>query len=157
VSGCAYTEYTLNGTTAEYSEPIFVDGEGRNDLQVQSVDNAGNREEMRNRRLGIDRGVPSATMETTNAVQVYIPGRPPTLRAFWTDVPLASGEDGSGVARMCFRINGAACLFGSADTDSSFAIRPNIHTGVYEVTATPTDQAGNVGATTPPFTFIVIG
>ncbi len=102
-SGCARTEYRLNGGPwVVYTTPFTVSGNGSNLLEYRSFDIAGNAESVRNRTIKIDTADPFTSRSLSG-----VPGSNGWYRTAVT-VALSCVDATSGCARSEYRLNGGS-------------------------------------------------
>ncbi|WP_027409293.1 OmpL47-type beta-barrel domain-containing protein [Anoxybacteroides tepidamans] len=123
-SGVAKTFYSINGSDYVEGTSFVVDKEGINKVTFYSVDQAGNAEEPKTIEVKIDKTAPVTTSDANGS---------------WSKekvmVKLTATDEGSGVAKTFYSINGSDYVEGT-----SFVVDKE---GINKVTFYSVDQAGN--------------
>lgn len=124
-SGVEKTLYSING--ADYAEgaTVTLEKEGANKVSFYSVDKAGNREEEQIIEVELDRTAPVTTANV-----------PTTWSKEDVTVNLTASDEGSGVAKTMYSLNGSEYTEGT-----SFTVNKE---GVNKISFYSVDQAGNV-------------
>ncbi len=132
--------------------------EGRHDLAVAAVDNAGNPSQL-DSKYSVDLTAPSATFDSPPGGLVVGPA---VLSAQASDPNLADGTAGSGVHTVTFVVSPVAnptqgtTVYPSSETVSgTWTATADLPTGVYQVVTECTDLAGNT-TYTPQATITVV-
>ncbi|WP_210651190.1 OmpL47-type beta-barrel domain-containing protein [Nocardioides sp. SYSU D00065] len=137
-SGVARTEYRIgNGAWTAYTAPFTVTAQGRQVLEVRSVDQAGNVETAQSKELAVDTGQPAVAISGIRA-RTY-PSHKATAVA-WTASDTTSG------------IRGVRATLDGEPVDAGDWGMWALSTGRHVLTVTATDVAGNVESTTVVFT-----
>jgi len=122
-TGVANTYYSLNDGPIQSGTSVFIDQEGVNRLIFNSIDKAGNMEEVKTAFIKLDKTSPVTTI---NELPAY---------AQSVDVQLASTDTLSGVNKTYYSINGSEYVEGT-----SFKVEKE---GTNEISYYSVDIAGN--------------
>jgi hypothetical protein len=142
-SGVARTEYRIgSGAWTAYTAPFVVTAQGRQVLEVRSVDEAGNVETARSRELAVDTGEPEVAISGIRA-RTYPSHKQATVA--WTATDATSGVRGV-----------RATLDGEAVEAGEWSMWL-LSTGRHVLTVTATDVAGNTSSRTVVFTVQATG
>lgn len=133
ISGVDRTEYRFdNDTWITYTTPFNIDAEGNTTVYYKSVDKAGNVETTKSEIIKIDKTPPSASIISPQANQTMNVGATVTFDA-------SGSFDNLGIASYEWD-------FGDGATGTSVSIsHAYSNPGVYDVTLTVIDEAGNTG------------
>ncbi|WP_210503403.1 OmpL47-type beta-barrel domain-containing protein [Nocardioides xinjiangensis] len=142
-SGVARTEYRLgNGAWTAYSAPFTVTTQGRQVLEVRSVDRSGNIETAQSTTLAVDTGEPDVAISGIRA-RTY-PSHKATAVA-WTATDATSG------------VRGVRATLDGEPVEAGEWGMWNLSTGRHVLTVTATDVAGNTDSQTVVFTVQATG
>ncbi|SFD65711.1 N-acetylneuraminic acid mutarotase [Paenibacillus catalpae] len=140
LSGASLTEYSLTGAAnadwTTYSGEITVTAEGQTTVHARTVDQAGNRSEMTDLKVYIDKTVP-----VSPEIRIGKTGWNSADKVDFSITPAAE-QGGSGVSRIEYRLSGAVTkdwteYSNTADIEAE---------GLTTISARTIDAAGNVGA-----------
>ncbi|MEV7629938.1 ThuA domain-containing protein [Actinoplanes sp. NPDC089786] len=138
-SGVGKLEWSLDGGGwTAYTAPVDVAGDGQHELLYRATDKAGNAETLKSAIVRIDGAKPTLLVSGVADGQLY--GDSQDVRISWQAVDPASG-----IATT------SATLDGRAYTNGALLALYELPLGLHELTATATDKAGNVTATTVRF------
>jgi regulation of enolase protein 1 (concanavalin A-like superfamily) len=136
-SGVARTEYRIgNGAWTAYTAPFAITTQGRQVLEVRSVDEAGNVETAQSKEIAVDTGEPEVAVSGIRA-RTY-----PSHKA--TDVAWTATDATSGVRTVRAVLDGETVEAGTWQMWTLSA-------GRHVLTVTATDVAGNTGSRTVVF------
>jgi hypothetical protein len=139
----ARTEYRIgNGAWTAYTAPFAITAQGRQVLEVRSVDQAGNVETAQSKDVALDSGAPEVAISGIRA-RTY-----PSHKA--TDVAWAATDATSGVHSVRAVLDGKAVEAGAWQMWT-------LSTGRHVLTVTATDVAGNTSSRTVGFTVRATG
>ena len=142
-SGVARTEYRIgNGAWTAYTAPFTVTAQGRQVLEVRSVDRAGNVETAQSKDIAVDTGEPEVAISGIRA-RTY-----PSHKA--TDVAWTATDATSGVRSVRAVLDGETVEAGAWQMWT-------LSTGRHVLTVTATDGAGNTSSRTVVFTVRATG
>ena len=142
-SGVARTEYRIgNGAWTAYTAPFTVTAQGRQVLEVRSVDEAGNVETAQSKDIAVDTGEPEVAISGIRA-RTY-----PSHQA--TDVAWTATDATSGVRSVRAVLDGETVEAGAWQMWT-------LSTGRHVLTVTATDGAGNTSSRTVVFTVRATG
>ncbi|HYH71960.1 MAG TPA: ThuA domain-containing protein [Nocardioides sp.] len=142
-SGVARTEYRIgNGAWTAYTAPFTVTAQGRQVLEVRSVDEAGNVETAQSKDVAVDSGEPEVAISGIRA-RTY-----PSHQA--TDVAWTATDATSGVRSVRAVLDGETVGAGAWQMWT-------LSTGRHVLTVTATDGAGNTSSRTVVFTVQATG
>ena len=142
-SGVARTEYRIgNGAWTAYTAPFTVTAQGRQVLEVRSVDEAGNVETAQSKDIAVDTGEPEVAISGIRA-RTY-----PSHKA--TDVAWTATDATSGVRSVRAVLDGETVEAGAWQMWT-------LSTGRHVLTVTATDGAGNTSSRTVVFTVRATG
>jgi len=155
LSGVNYTKYKLDdGDWKEYVGEVNVGSSGSHTFYLYSVDNAGNVEAESNFTFKIDKNAPSVSITVPKDGYLYIFGRDIMPTAFGKTKIIgkitavaAAADTLSGVQSVCFKLDGDILWM---DFNAPYEVNlPRAHPrGVYTLTVTAYDDAGNSATTT---------
>ncbi|PLT32610.1 OmpL47-type beta-barrel domain-containing protein [Bacillus sp. V5-8f] len=123
-SGVAQTFYSVNGSDYQEGTSFTVEKEGINQVSYYSVDEAGNKEDVKTAQVKIDKTVPNTE---SNAPQNWSKEDVP--------VTLTTSDTHSGVAQTFYSVNGSDYKEGT-----SFTVEKE---GVNQITYYSVDEVGN--------------
>ncbi|MGF9753812.1 ThuA domain-containing protein [Microvirga sp. 0TCS3.31] len=142
-SGVARTEYRIgNGAWTAYTAPFTITAQGRQVLEVRSVDKAGNIETAQSKDIAVDTGEPEVAFAGIRA-RTY-----PSHKA--TDVAWTATDATSGVRNVRAVLDGETVEAGAWQMWT-------LSTGRHVLTVTATDGAGNTSSRTVVFTVKATG
>ncbi|HZG59690.1 MAG TPA: hypothetical protein VEY68_04280 [Anoxybacillus sp.] len=124
-SGIAKTFYSINGSEYKEGTSFTVDKEGINQVSFYSVDQAGNMEKPQTIEVKIDKTAPITTSDAKE-----------TWSKENVTVNLTATDNGSGVAKTFYSINGSEYVEGT-----SFTVEQE---GINKVSFYSVDEAGNI-------------
>jgi large repetitive protein len=124
LSGIAKTYYSINDSEFVKGTSFTVDKEGINEISYYSIDEAGNKEEIKTATVTIDKTAPITSTQV-----------PETWVNHDVSVSLTAKDENSGVAKTYYSVNGSDYQEGT-----SFVIESE---GINEVTYYSVDTAGN--------------
>jgi large repetitive protein len=124
LSGIAKTYYSINGSEFVEGTSVVVEEEGTNEISYYSVDEAGNKEEVKTTEIKIDKTAPTTSSDVTETwVQNDV------------TFTLSAVDEHSGVKRTYYSINGSEYVEGT-----SFVVEQE---GINEITYYSVDDVGN--------------
>ncbi|RFU60941.1 Ig-like domain repeat protein [Bacillus sp. V59.32b] len=123
-SGVAKTYYSIDGSEYQEGTSLMVEKEGASQVSYYSVDEAGNKEEVRTIEVNMDKTAPVTESNV-----------PDTWGNDEIAVTLTATDTGSGVAKTYYSVNGSDYLEGTSFTVEKEAVN--------EITYYSIDVAGN--------------
>jgi large repetitive protein len=124
LSGVAKTYYSINDSEYVEGTTVVIEVEGTNEISYYSVDEAGNKEEVKTTEIKIDKTAPTTSSDVTETwVQNDV------------TVTLSAVDEHSGVKRTYYSINGSEYVEGT-----SFVVNQE---GINEITYYSVDCVGN--------------
>jgi hypothetical protein len=139
-SDISSTEYSFDNTIwTTYTDPFTISTEGTTIVYYRSTDNAGGVETTQTSAINIDKTLPSISITTPVNYELYVIGE---------QMSFSATDETSGIATVIGTLT--STIDGSSTVSSPFSPDP----GVYTLTVTAEDKAGNTVSSDPVF-FIV--
>lgn len=139
-SGVSSTEYSFDNTNwIVYTDPFTISTEGKTVVYYRSTDNAGGVETTQTQEINIDETLPSISITTPVNYGLYVIGE---------QMSFSATDETSGISNVIGTLT--STVDGSSTVSSPFSPDP----GVYTLTVTAEDNAGNTVNSDPVF-FVV--